>query len=65
MAGVNRWTPRPVRWKDALPVVRVGNPCVFISYRLDDKDVAQSVARFLMDTAGSDVCIFQTSTPHS
>ena len=55
MAGVNRWTPRPVRSKDALPVVRVGKPCVFISYRLDDKDVAQSVARFLMDTAGSDV----------
>src|SRR5688572_20084136 len=62
MAGVNRWkTPseRAIQKRDlasakGLPVVRI-RPCVFISYRLSDSEVAQHVAKFLMETAECDV----------
>jgi hypothetical protein len=63
MAGINRWkTPaeRAFQKRDlasatkGLPIVRI-RPCVFISYRLVDSEVAEHIAKFLMETADCDV----------
>jgi hypothetical protein len=62
MAGSNRWKSRAARALQnrdslstkSLPVVRL-RPCVFISYRLADNEVARAVAHFLMFTADCDM----------
>lgn len=51
MSGINRYSQRSIVLKAATP----SSPCVFISHRLADLDVAKAVGRYLTECVGVDI----------